>query len=125
MKHEAWMKIKNQTPDFIDVTFRHPCLVFAVHIASDTVHDDGSPHVAPEVDGDPSPDQGLGLLVDHEVAGPAEPHHHVLPPDLHLFRRELRLGQVLLRDPLQPLRLLNQGGAVVEPEAEPVMFRIL
>lgn len=78
-------------------------MVLSVQTAPDPVHDDGSPHSSPLVDGDSPPDELLGLPVDHKVAGPGEAEHHVLPPGLHLLQAQLGLGQVLLGDPLEPL----------------------
>ena len=71
-------------------------MVLGVQRPSDPVHDDGSPHSPPLVDGNTSPDQLLGLPAHHEVTGPGEAEHHVLPPRLHLLQGQLRLCQVLL-----------------------------
>ena len=98
-------------------------VVLGVQTAPDPVHDDGSPHSSPLVDGDSSPDELLGLPAHHEVAGPGEAEHHVLPPGLHLLQAQLGLGQVLLGDPLESLCLLYKTGALLEPEAKPVVLR--
>ena len=98
-------------------------MVLGVQGAPDPVHNDGPPHGSPLVDGNSPSDQLLGLPAHQEVAGPGEPHHHLLPPRLHLLQAQLRLGQVLLGDPLQSLRLLYQTGPLIEPEAKPVVLR--
>ena len=90
-------------------------------VAPHSVHDDRPPHGATEVDGDAAPDERLGLPGDEKVAGPGQSNHHVLPAGLHLLRGQLGLGQVLLRDPLEPLCLLYKTGAAVKPEAKPAV----